>query len=339
VIEAFQIGISLALQDGVEEGIAKAQRDVAAVTRAVGVGATSVQRLQEAGVAALTVAQSAGAQARSSLGGEAASPPARAAAVLDPKLQPAEDFPISPVELPQEPSRAPSMAPAVMAPHSVLGSIVVSGPGPAAILGAFGAAEATQPPPASGGSVTSATAPSGRLSGFAQLPEASAAAPSVNGPGMAEGAPGPIAPHVEGRPPRVRLDVFGATGSGVHPDGDPALAVADAHRFAGSLRNQATSHDNAAGPGAPALEPEASRQVSRQDQAASAADDSGGPGPSRGSAENAHGPTQGDVFLDGALVGRWMSRLLSREASRATAGPTGYDLRRNALLPGPTVGG
>jgi hypothetical protein len=51
------------------------------------------------------------------------------------------------------------------------------------------------------------------------------------------------------------------------------------------------------------------------------------------------GPQQGDVFLDGMLVGRWMSRFLNREVSRASAGPTGFDPRRGQLLPGVTVGG
>jgi len=51
------------------------------------------------------------------------------------------------------------------------------------------------------------------------------------------------------------------------------------------------------------------------------------------------GPQEGDVFLDGLLVGRWMSRFLNREASRASAGPTGFDPRRGQLLPGVTVGG
>jgi hypothetical protein len=330
VIEAFQIGISLALQDGVEEGIAKAQRDVAAVTRAVGVGATSVQRLQEAGVAALTVAQSAGAQVRSRIGGEAASTQARAPATLEPRVQTAADLPVSPVELPEAPSRAPSIAPAVTVPSSVLGSIVVLGP--------EGVTEARKPA-ASGQLTPSAIAPSGHLSAFAQLPERSVAAPSANVQAMAQAAPGQIAPPVEGRQPQVRLDVFGATGSGVHPDGDPAFAFAGAERFAGNAQKSATPHDTGAGPRAPAFEPEPLRETSRQDQAAAAADDPGGPGPGRGSAETAHGPTHGDVFLDGALVGRWMSRLLSREASRATGGPTGFDPRRNALLPGATVGG
>ncbi len=46
----------------------------------------------------------------------------------------------------------------------------------------------------------------------------------------------------------------------------------------------------------------------------------------------------GDVYLDGVAVGRWMSRMMSKEAERASAGPTGYDLRRGRLLPGPSVG-
>lgn len=48
---------------------------------------------------------------------------------------------------------------------------------------------------------------------------------------------------------------------------------------------------------------------------------------------------EGDVFLDGALVGRWMSHQLTREIERAPAGRTGFDVRRGRLLPGPTVGG
>jgi len=47
----------------------------------------------------------------------------------------------------------------------------------------------------------------------------------------------------------------------------------------------------------------------------------------------------GDVFLDGVLVGKWMSRFLGREAMRAPAGPTGFDPRRGRLMPGATVGG
>ena len=49
-------------------------------------------------------------------------------------------------------------------------------------------------------------------------------------------------------------------------------------------------------------------------------------------------PSEGDVFLDGALVGRWMSKHLTQQVGRASAGPTGFDPRRGRLLPGATVG-
>ena len=64
----------------------------------------------------------------------------------------------------------------------------------------------------------------------------------------------------------------------------------------------------------------------------------GGQAPQHGQ-QGAAGPREGDVFLDGVLVGRWMSRFLNREAERASAGPTGFDARRGRLLPGVTVGG
>ena len=48
---------------------------------------------------------------------------------------------------------------------------------------------------------------------------------------------------------------------------------------------------------------------------------------------------EGNILLDGALVGRWISRLLTRDAERASVGRTGFDIRRGRLLPGPTVGG
>ena len=38
-------------------------------------------------------------------------------------------------------------------------------------------------------------------------------------------------------------------------------------------------------------------------------------------------PTGGDVYLDGALVGRWLADHLARESTRPPAGPTGFDTR------------
>jgi hypothetical protein len=39
------------------------------------------------------------------------------------------------------------------------------------------------------------------------------------------------------------------------------------------------------------------------------------------------GPSQGDVYLDGMRVGRWMSDTLAREATRPPAGSTFFDPR------------
>jgi hypothetical protein len=46
------------------------------------------------------------------------------------------------------------------------------------------------------------------------------------------------------------------------------------------------------------------------------------------------GPTQGDVFLDGSRVGRWMSDQLAREADHPASGVTGFDPRLGAVWPG-----
>ncbi len=39
------------------------------------------------------------------------------------------------------------------------------------------------------------------------------------------------------------------------------------------------------------------------------------------------GPSGGDVYLDGTLVGRWIADHLAREATRPPAGATGFDTR------------
>ena len=55
--------------------------------------------------------------------------------------------------------------------------------------------------------------------------------------------------------------------------------------------------------------------------------------------DGASGPTQGDVYLDGALMGRWMARSLAREAGRPPAGGSAFDTRRNPLPAGRMIGG
>jgi len=50
------------------------------------------------------------------------------------------------------------------------------------------------------------------------------------------------------------------------------------------------------------------------------------------------GHSQGDVFLDGARVGRWMADTLTREAARPSAGSTPFDPRMGPSWPGAQQG-
>jgi hypothetical protein len=51
------------------------------------------------------------------------------------------------------------------------------------------------------------------------------------------------------------------------------------------------------------------------------------------------GPTQGDVFLDGTLVGRWMARKLAHEVGRPPSGSPAFDPTRSPFPPGRMIGG
>lgn len=54
--------------------------------------------------------------------------------------------------------------------------------------------------------------------------------------------------------------------------------------------------------------------------------------------EAATGPTGGDVYLDGVLVGRWMSRMLAKEASRPATGGAAFDPTRTPYASGRMIG-
>jgi hypothetical protein len=362
--EAFEIGISLALADGVSEGIAKAERDAAAAGRAAGVGALAVQRLQEAGVAALTVMGSMTRMSKSGTpaevtrgapaevapagaagGGAAAPTPARAPTAED-RFDPLS---AAPVVAPPMPPLAPISAP-VRVPESVAPTGSVSRDAREAVAAPVGRVDVTHEVRLDRG--TAEAAPQGIVARpilgerqAAVSPGEAARPPSRVAPSGVVSGGGRAAPVSAGAPSPVgatlRLDHYASQGAeGFAParpetfnpdDGNtqrpaaqagPPPAAVRAHPLA-PVFVDAAQPGGVAQPG-PAL--------------GSAVAPTGAEASSAGSSATA-GPMQGDVFLDGALVGRWMSRHLSREAGRASAGPTGFDSRRNALLPGATVGG
>ena len=50
------------------------------------------------------------------------------------------------------------------------------------------------------------------------------------------------------------------------------------------------------------------------------------------------GTSEGDVYLDGMRVGRWMVDTLSRQAARAPAGRAAFDPRLGLTWPGTQQG-
>ncbi len=66
--------------------------------------------------------------------------------------------------------------------------------------------------------------------------------------------------------------------------------------------------------------------------------ETGNSGTGSGTAER-QGPTQGDVYLDGRLMGRWMAQSLAAEAGRPASGSAGFDPRRNVFPTGAMIGG
>ncbi len=56
------------------------------------------------------------------------------------------------------------------------------------------------------------------------------------------------------------------------------------------------------------------------------------------SAQSDTRPAEGDVYLDGTLVGRWMEKHLARAASRQPAGSSAFDATRSRLPTGTMIG-
>jgi hypothetical protein len=349
--EAFEIGISLALADGVSEGIAKAERDAAAVTRAASVGALAVERLQRAGVAALTVmgsttlmpkavnpaefarnapgpAASAGSAegvevAAASAGRDRLGPltPPPAAAPQAPTWAPvggSEAVAPAKAELPDARQAVAAQVARVDVTHLVRLHREAGSAGP---QGALARPMSTEGPGAASPIVISPplVVPSGEVYGGGR------AAPVSVGPAVGGGA-GLRLDHYAGR----RLEAFSLP--------EEQTSTPDGRSQTTAMRG-APSQAAQAAPLAPVFvdAPQVGGVAQPGVAPGSAGAQEGADAPGAGSS-GAAVPMQGDVFLDGTLVGRWMSRHLSREAGRASAGPTGFDSRRNALLPGATVG-
>ncbi len=382
MIEAFEIGVSLALRDGVSEAVAQARRDVTALEHAVEGAGLSLGMLREAAAKAGAVPVADGARreaAKPALRTQNAAP--STAFDIAPRARnevhapaPQTSPPAAPVvaAVPQFVTKPPKAASAASqiperprnAPVRTAAGAPDQRPTNITIMPAIGSAAAMAPAPAPGDKPQPVPAPSKQTSApqapFASMhhvqPESRHGPNRIPAPSAVDETP--TAPRAEANPPRVIVPGVArqppapapaaplpyAGAAGVAQGGEPrpgAVAAATPQapgyaRWSGSGVGDSEHQE----PGNAPSRQDAPRQATiprppgqagaplwvapRQDQATPPASD--------------QRPQEGDVFLDGMLVGRWMSRFLSGQLERSSAGPTGFDPRRGRILPGVTVG-
>ncbi len=373
MIEAFEIGVSLALQDGVSDSILRAQRDVAALQAAVRSSDVSIQALRAAGIKAASVGGGAGkpTQVQRTDMPDAIQAPAR------------EDSPsgqIGPDEAAQD------------------GALLQQTALDRGDVRAVGAPEAGEPPQlietgARGWAVGQASRHENRDTGAGpgeigavartepQLRMPATSLPAESPLPVADRTSTPAAPAGSGPPVDMPAGAAAIASGGDRLDqvsvasdrqerflpgqGDsPATRVFYLHQMSGLEPDSMISDGEQASEfGAPNVgwaavpQPDPILPPNTAVGTREAAERGAGMTlhttlrTATGRAMNAHysaapagsdrrqEPFRGDVYLDGMLVGRWMSKFLRREAERADSGPTGFDAKRSRLLPGVTVGG
>lgn len=372
MIDAYEIGITLALQDGVSEGLAAVRRDLGVLDQAIAATAQGLARLQA--VAGGAVASSQGelrriaaavarpggvARAQDAPTEPAISPAAAATRVIEREsaaasrapqaaaTQGAERAATPPVVNPEP--RQPPVAAAVM-PVATAPALAAPTLAPSVIRGAAEVRATTADVR------TTAVAP-GVVAASPPVPASVPALPVMQPvmiPAAMPGLPRAVAPDL----PATRTEERPATVSAA-PDlaafarmmvparvtegatsrealRSPARHTGEAaHGRAAALPARVAAHampmQRAAAPLAAALPPVAAAP-------AQATMTSTREGAEQVLQQGAAGPTHGDVYLDGQLMGRWMADRMTRDADRPPSGPTGFDTRRSPAWPGATVG-
>jgi hypothetical protein len=334
--DVYEVGIRLVLENGVSAGIAALQDDLAAYDRALAATTGRLRTVADAGHGLAPPVISGGDR-----------PAGRSLAVGEempfPSVQTAyrRETPVLPPAVPQSAARSQQPA-AVVAPVKPAQPVAVRAPGKPAqpatasapamprvtLAGRASAAperalppplpapaapeqpvRAAAPvpgsaPPARGQAITAVTVmavPPPRYARYA--PAVPAAQPAaVAAPDVADDRPVSMPASDRGEiqqaPLAVRELLRSSTWSAAPPVGEPASVAAQVAPRAGSTPSAGVS------PAAPVA------------------------------AAASSGPVQGDVYLDGARVGRWMSDRLAREADRPQAGVTGFDPRLGPAWPG-----
>ncbi len=347
MIEAFEIGVSLALRDGVSDGIAAARRDLALIETAIRHNGVSLEALRRAGNRVLETTRKARPDRRleDGISRGVGLPRDTYTKRVDPVSKGApEDVQTKPLSH-TEPEPGPRMP-----------DLSATGRSLSQRLSAQRSTERTPPtPPAQ--ALLAPTAPAWPIAGHAAAKPISARATSVPHYGAQPGTPPvlraaapprmptsvapsdtPVAPNGAMAPLRVQIGLphLPAT-MHAQPSVKGADGIAPTASVARVAARTAEAGMGGAAPAQPATAPAGLVAGRLPIPAANDPDDRDATGAGdRSSGDTA--PVQGDVFLDGVLVGRWMCRFLARQAGRDPAGPTGFDPRRNPVLPGATIG-
>lgn len=313
--DAYTIGIRLALDDGVSAGIAAISGDLAALDRAVAGSAMGLDRLR-AFSSGVGVSAAADMQRVARQGGQVMQPLAppleekvpATSARADAMTVPSQAAPVTIAVTP--PTAAPAMrslAPMLLPAAPSLPDFAAFAPGPSA---------PTQPDTAP----TAAAAPTivrviehhrqlvTHEIGRSLVPH-SADPPNVSPSGI------PVAPLRTIVPP-LSVPVPETGGVSLAPAAPPAMVAA----------TMAPTSVTAPTSGAPIAVPPPA-MTTRQSAT-----------PLLPAAQVAAGPSQGDVFLDGLRIGRWVTDALTREAARPSAGSTPFDPRMGPSWPGTQQG-
>lgn len=339
--DAYVIGIRLALDNGVSEGVAAVRGELAALDRAVTASAAQFAALRRAAASVLLpAAPTAGAEA-----------PA----------------------LPKVPERAPVGADDAAVAGGGRGEVVVAPHGLPRFCDAAGLVG--QAPAAASGAGRSVAADAMRSSlsdvarplGFVPMAGPPTMAPPVAQPRaivpLASADIGALRGASDGLPKAWDLATIGRFGLAARPvrETSDATRPRDDRRPGGAEAGEQVAppaQPSLAGPAtasfaafaAPHLPPAVASKEPANDRTGAP---SSPPRPATGAAPGM-GPAlpsavppaaaetsrsmSGDVFLDGTRVGRWMSERMERDAGRPPVGPTFFDPRQSPAWAGATIG-
>ena len=357
MIQAYEIGIKLALQDGVSEGIAAIRRDLGSLDVAIIQTTLRLAQLQRIGAQALSSTQEQPERVSSGALIHKSAPVILTPTPTEPEPAPAVARSEAPVVLPVQgplqraPSRQPMVATAAPARVGEAGPVSA----PAVVRPDTVPAAAARLP---------AVADAGRPTIGPQSPELPVAAPLANTlPSASSPAAASItrlvAPTLQtggalsvARDPAPERSLQGAAKSRPTTSASTGIAPQETRpesegraRVRQAVHRPAETRDVTVSRLAPALDHSVARLIpaaARPDAVASP-QSSMAPPASSSYAPPAVSPRikessmRGDVFLDGAQVGRWMSEQMARDAGRPNTGPTGFDPRRSPAWPGAAV--